>query len=295
MENQKPKEPLLAIMLSCVFLGLGHIYSGSKKIGLTIISIYVGLASLLSLLLFGWAIHPTAGLSFLSQFSGKEEVLLGVAETIVFIISLLIIIDAYRKAKKYNSGNNLERKISTGKRIALILGIIVTFCGLNLHTVLSFPVALSIRTYAFQAFKIPSRAMNPTLIEGDRLLVNKSVYKTKQPERGDIIVFIYPEDTSRDFIKRLIAKGGETVEIKDGDIYIDGNLITDSRIKDTYYYNRGDYGNGAVKVPEGNYFVLGDNSGSSADSRFWGFVPKENLIGKAYKIYFPFNRSGPIN
>ena len=290
MSEQKPKEPLLAVLLNCVFTGLGHIYAGSTKIGLSIIATLI----LLGALIFSWIIHPQTELLFLEKLSGNEESLLGVLELIALLIIMAILFDSYRRAKKYNSEKGLERKITTGKRITLIFGIIVTFCGLNLNTVLAFPIALSIRTYVVQAFKIPSGTMNPTLIKGDRLLVYKSAYSTNKPERGDIVVFIYPEDTSRDFIKRLIAKGGETVEIKDGDIYIDGHLITDSRIKNTYYYNRGEYGNGSVKVPEGNYFVLGDNSGSSMDSRFWGFVPAENLVGKAYKIYYPFNRSGPI-
>jgi len=100
-------------------------------------------------------------------------------------------------------------------------------------------------------------------------------------------------DPSRDFIKRLIGLGGETVEIKDGDIYVNGALVEDSRIKDVFYYNRGTYGKegNKIEVPEGHYFVLGDNSGSSSDGRFWGFVPEENVIGRAELIYWPFSRT----
>jgi signal peptidase I len=147
--------------------------------------------------------------------------------------------------------------------------------------------------------------MRPTLIEGDRLMVNKLRYGPKVPfikdkrlpglggpARGDVVVFIYPVDNSRDFIKRLIGLPGEFVEIKNGDIYINGDLLKDQRIKNIYYYNRGDYGktNVAITVPEGHYFVLGDNSGSSSDGRFWGFVPQENVIGRAELIYWPLNR-----
>ena len=170
--------------------------------------------------------------------------------------------------------------------------------------VIAFILAMFIRTFFIQAFKIPSGSMRMTLIEGDRLLVNKLRYGPKipftkkrlpglgEPQRGDVVVFIYPEDHKRDFIKRLIAKEGETVEIRYGDIYINDKMVTDPRIDNTYYYNRGAYGDTGkkVKVPEGFCFVLGDNSASSHDSRFWGFVPKEDIIGKAELIYWPLTR-----
>lgn len=168
----------------------------------------------------------------------------------------------------------------------------------------AFILALLIRTFSVQAFRIPSGSMRNTLIEGDRLLVNKLSYGAlvpftdyrlpgfSYPKRGDIVVFKYPEDPKRDFIKRLIAVGGETVEIKFGDIYINGRLVDDPVIKNIYYYNRGIYGDVKQKtvVPAGYYFVLGDNSGSSHDSRYWGFVPQDDIIGKAELIYWPINR-----
>ena len=86
--------------------------------------------------------------------------------------------------------------------------------------------------------------------------------------------------------------GGETVEIKDGDLYVDDKIIEDPKIKEVFYYNKGKYGeeDKAVKVPEGHVFVLGDNSGSSSDGRFWGFVPEVNVIGRAEFLYWPFKR-----
>ena len=165
-------------------------------------------------------------------------------------------------------------------------------------------LALFIRAFFFQAFRIPSGSMRMTLIEGDRLIVNKLRYGpiipfTKKripgyskPQRGDVVVFIYPEDRKRDFIKRLIALGGETVELKEGNIYINGKLIDDPQIKKVYYYNRGPFGKAKerVEVPPGYYYVLGDNSASSQDSRFWGFVPEEDVIGRAEFIYWPLHR-----
>lgn len=165
-------------------------------------------------------------------------------------------------------------------------------------------LAVFIRTFFIQAFKIPTGSMRMTLLEGDRILVNKLRYGAKvpftdlrlpgygQPKRGDVIVFIYPEDPKRDFIKRLIAVGGETVEIRNGNIYINGQEVADPPVKNIYYYNRGDYGkvNQKIKVPKSSYFVLGDNSGSSKDSRYWGFVPEKDLIGRAELIYWPLTR-----
>ena len=175
--------------------------------------------------------------------------------------------------------------------------------------VIALLLALFIREFFIQAFKIPSGSMIPTLLVGDRLMVNKLRYGPKirftdkrlpgfsQARRGDIIVFIFPEDPKRDFIKRLIAFGGETVEIKDGDIFVSDKLITDPVINKIYYYNRGDYGGEGqvIKVPEGHVYVLGDNSASSHDSRFWGFVPEANIIGRAEFIYWPVNRLRFIN
>lgn len=166
----------------------------------------------------------------------------------------------------------------------------------NLEVVVTAVIlALIIRTFVVQAFKIPTGSMRPTLIEGDRILVNKFIYRFKEPQRGDVAVFKYPEDTKKDFIKRLIAVGGETVQIKDGNIWIDSVLIEKpQKVRQIYYYNKPDTPYGSermkVKVPEKNFFVLGDNSASSRDSRYWGFVPRKYFIGKAFLIYWPLNR-----
>lgn len=182
-------------------------------------------------------------------------------------------------------------------------------------------LAAFIRTYFVQPFKIPSGSMRMTLVEGDRLFVNKLRYGPKllpefsairfrdqlhvplswatarlpgfsKPKRGDIVVFVFPEDRKRDFIKRLIAFGGETVEIKDGKIIVDGKVVDETPIRNIYYYNRGDNGEVGkkIRVPDHHYFVLGDNSMSSHDSRFWGFVPEDYVIGRADFIFWPLSR-----
>lgn len=154
-------------------------------------------------------------------------------------------------------------------------------------------LALLIRTFVVQAFKIPTGSMRPTLLEGDRLLVNKFIYRFKEPQRGDIIVFRFPHDRKKDFIKRLIANEGEVVEIKKGDVYINGKRVEKPFIiRSITYYNKEPYGgiNKKTRVPGESYYVLGDNSGSSRDSRYWGFVPRKNIIGKAFFVYWPLTR-----
>lgn len=158
-----------------------------------------------------------------------------------------------------------------------------------------------IRPFVIQAFKIPTGSMRPTLLEGDLILVSKFIYGAKvpftkmrlpgfrSPARGDVIVFIYPEDKKKDFIKRLVGLPNETVEIKSGTIYINDKPLLDPAFNKRYYYNRGDFmiEGRKITVPEDSYFVLGDNSGSSKDSRYWGFVPKDNVLGIAVAIYWP--------
>lgn len=171
--------------------------------------------------------------------------------------------------------------------------------------IIALALALVIRTFVIQAFKIPSGSMIPTFNVGDRIFVSKFIYgaripftdialpAVRQPKRGDIIVFVSPEDHKKDFVKRLAALGGETVEIKNGRVYIDGRALGEPlSIRSGYYYNAGDYGaeSQEIKVPKDSYYVLGDNSASSRDSRFWGFVPKKNLLGKAVCIYWPLHR-----
>lgn len=149
-------------------------------------------------------------------------------------------------------------------------------------------LAVLIRMFLFQPFIIPSESMYPTLQIGDRIMVNKLSYHIGDPDRGDVIVFKYPQDPSRDFVKRLIAKGGETVEIRDSKLYINGQLTPEEYLPPDLDF--GDYG--PEVVPPGTYFMLGDNRNSSDDSRSWGMLPEENIIGKAVIIYWPPDRIG---
>ncbi len=157
--------------------------------------------------------------------------------------------------------------------------------------VIAFVLAMFIRTFFVQAFKIPSSSMYPTLQVGDRLMANKLVYKFRKPKRGEIIIFKYPLDMHKDFVKRLIAVPGDEVKIKEGEIFIDGKVVKNPLIDDRYYYDAGLYGSEfPAKIPPDSYYVLGDNSINSKDSRYWGFVPGKNLVGKPLFIYWPLRR-----
>jgi len=168
-------------------------------------------------------------------------------------------------------------------------------------------IALFIRTFVVQAFKIPSSSMEPTLQVGDHLLVNKFIYgikfpligtkyfQFKKPQRGDIIVFVYPKDRSKDFIKRVIGTEGERVQIVHNKIYINNQLIEDpwgrydERAPSTKYLQPMEISR-PVTVPVNSVFVLGDNRDNSQDSRFWGFVDVNEVKGKALIIYFSWDR-----
>lgn len=213
--------------------------------------------------------------------------------------------------------------------------------------------ALLLRTFVVQAFRIPTGSMKDTLLVGDFLLVNKFVYgvrtpdgipftdvrlpffrlpAVKEPKPGEIVVFKYPLDPKLDYIKRCLAVGGQTLEVRDGFAYVDGQpegkieLIEKDHVDKTeemsvlssgppsfnYYkittsrgqvyiirhitrdedHSRNDYG--PVKVPPGHFFMMGDNRDNSADSRSWGFLPRENVVGEAMVIYWSWDSSRPL-
>ena len=163
-------------------------------------------------------------------------------------------------------------------------------------------LALFIRTFVVQAFKIPSGSMIPTLQIGDHILVNKFAYGLeipflriplfdgKDPGRGDIVVFKYPEDPQKDFIKRVVAVGGDVVEIRDKKVYVNGALLPDEHVihTDTRMLPVRDSMD-PVHVPPDKLFVLGDNRDNSHDSRFWKFVDARAVRGKAFIIYWSWN------
>ena len=173
--------------------------------------------------------------------------------------------------------------------------------------IIAILIAFFIRTFIVQAFKIPSGSMKPTLLIGDHILVNKFIYGVKipfirknlisisEPKRGDVIVFIYPEDRSKDFIKRVIGVGGDTIEIRNKKIFLNGlpfqdthGVYVDDFIIPGTIQPRDNFG--PMTVPKGDVFTMGDNRDQSYDSRFWGVVDLKDVLGKAFIMYWSWNR-----
>jgi signal peptidase I len=157
-------------------------------------------------------------------------------------------------------------------------------------------LALLIRFFIAEPRYIPSESMFPTLTEGDRLVVEKVSYRFKEPHQGDIVVFNPPPqlqmlgyNPDQAFIKRIIAREGETVEVRDGIVYLNNQPVIEKYIFETPYYNLS-----PTKVPPGYLFVMGDNRNNSNDSHIWGFLPENNIIGRAVFRFWPFNRIGNI-
>ena len=173
--------------------------------------------------------------------------------------------------------------------------------------IIAILIAFFIRTFVVQAFKIPSGSMKPTLLIGDHLLVNKFIYGVKipfirktlisisEPKRGDVVVFIYPEDRSKDFIKRVIGVGGDTIEIRNKKIFLNGlpyndahGVYVDDFIIPGSIQPRDNFG--PFTVPKGALFTMGDNRDQSYDSRFWGVVDVKDVLGKAMILYWSWNK-----
>lgn len=172
-------------------------------------------------------------------------------------------------------------------------------------------LALFIRTFVVQAFKIPSGSMLPTLLIGDHLLVNKFIYGIRvpftgkllipidKPERGDVVVFRFPKDRSVDYIKRVVGTPGDTVEVREKKVYINGEPIDDphAHISTPSVLNasaspRDNFG--PVLVPDDRIFVMGDNRDNSYDSRFWGFVDQQDILGMAFILYWSWDIEKPL-
>jgi len=172
--------------------------------------------------------------------------------------------------------------------------------------VIAAALAIFLRTFFFQIYKIPTTSMVPVLVPGDKIFVSKLTYGPKipftplripgfrKPKRFDIVVFVPPivSERNKAYIKRLIGLPGDKVELRDGNIHINGEMVVNPKIARNYYYNQGKYGirGKEIIVPEGKYFFLGDNSISSKDGREWGFADAKDIIGKAVLTWWPPKR-----
>jgi len=258
----KARHAWLAGLLN-LWSGLGYLYSGQPRRA-------VGALLVLCLIL------PTLLLLFPVQFPLVLLLVIGL------LVWLWTILDAVRWANRASSGYQLQVYNHWG--VYLLWALLVVVSG-------DF-VREYIRTYHVQAFKIPSGAMLPTLQIGDRLLVDKSAYKTHEPRRGDLIVFQYPRDPSKNFIMRVGGVAGDTIEIRHKVVYRNGSKVDEPQVTFAYGGQEipGPRDNlGPLTIPEHKLFVLGDNRDQSHDSRFWGVVDCGKVLGKAKVIYWSWD------
>lgn len=159
----------------------------------------------------------------------------------------------------------------------------------------AFALAMIIRTFIVQAFWIPSGSMIPTLEVGDRVLVAKFWNWFFEPSRGTIYVFRYPEDRDRDFVKRVIAVPGDSVDIREGTVYVNGAPVDEPYVRNRDRYTLRPsrlFPETPFTVPKDSYFTMGDNRPNSQDGRFWGFVPASDIHGPVFFRYWPLSRIG---
>ncbi len=251
------KKPWLAVFLSYIFPGMGQFYNNQLLKGFAFIICVI----------FLLIVHPF----FYPLFF------------LLIPLYLFAIKDAFESAEKRNGSN--QKLFEQGSRYIRTLIVFI----LLFEFIPFFDIA---KAHFIQAYKFPSGSMTPTLLIGDHILVDKTTRNSIK--RGDLIIFKYPEDPERDFIKRVIALGGDTIEAKDKKVFINGKAIeetyimhTDSLTRPGGIEPRDNFG--PFVIPENNFFVMGDNRDQSYDSRYWGYVPKEYIKGKAFKIYWSWD------
>lgn len=193
---------------------------------------------------------------------------------VIVAIYYLVVTNLLKKPKPGEMSADKKKRDLIGSIIVLLLPIIIVFL---------------LGIFPYKVFWVPSSSMEPTFNIGDRFLVNSVSYSLRDPKRGEIVVFKMTEKPERLNTKRIIGLPGERLELKEGMVY-----VNEKKIDEPYSLNK-DYSDfGPVKVPTDGYFVLGDNRPASADSRYWGFIPKSNLIGPAVIRIYPFDKLGPI-
>ena len=264
MEHLKKRRAMVALLLSVVSPGLGKIYNGQLKKG-----IFYLVGFLLAFIIFSF---------LLFKFYGTIFYLI-----IMFGFFIFILIDALLGAIKLKA---IALKSYNKWYIYLMIFLL---SGVIIRPFLTW----TIRNNVVRAYKIPSSGMEPSLLVGDYLVADMTIYKGEKPKRGDIIVFEFPKDPSKEFIKRVIGQEGEKVEIVDNKLYIDDKLVDAPW---GHYSQKSSWTPdlmerfGPVVVPKDSLFVLGDNWDNSQDSRFWGFLNIKKVKGKVLYLYWAKNK-----
>ena len=280
----KAKEPLLGVLLTLIFRGLGHLYAKRIKRAIFII---IGLNLVLGPLDLYLLLEPTIRFNILS-FVLFCAVNAGV--------TLWTIIDSYLCVKQFNRKYNLSLQPKKPKRVLLILLIAGIVLTPNMKVNPYYWLQSLVKNNFFEAFSVPDGPMEPTIRAGDLVLVSKLAYRKSDPQRGDVVVFRSPPDLDVFWIKRVKGIPGDSFEIRDYKFFVNEKMVGEYPsvyvIKNLNSKFQAEFS--PSEIPPDKYFVLGDNSEKSYDSRHWGFLARENIIGKAFKIYWPIRRSGPI-
>ena len=263
----EPRKWWVAVILSLVQPGLGQIYNGQIQKAIIIYA--------LSLLLIPVMI--------ICVKAGFIRTLLVALVLLTSIYYIWVAVDAGRTSLK-NSKEYFLKKCN--KVVIYICIIIAAYAATNMISVL-------VKNNFIQTFKFRSGSMEPTLLVGDWIFVDRS-QQARNPQRGDLIVFAFPEDESKDFIKRVVAIGGDTVEIRDKQLILNGKIVKEEYIKHggehilpSSISGRDNFG--PITVPANSFFVLGDNRDNSFDSRFFGFVDRSKIKGKVKSIYLSWD------
>jgi signal peptidase I len=262
--NSKPRRPWLAAVFTILEIGLGHIYCGNPKKGLVLfcIDLCLFLLTVVSMLLIA-----------------RNALHMIIAAGVVLAFWFYCVVDAALIARRKKENYQLAKY----NRWYVYLGFILA-AWLVGNALSSFVVT----PYLVQPYMLPTGAMEPTLLVGDHILVDKHIYGGHKPKRGDVVIFEYSPEPEVDYVKRLIGEPGDTVEMIGRTVFVNGKPLKENyaqyldpkSIRDHY---------GPFSVPPDQYFVLGDNRDNSQDSRFWGFIPGENMLGKAMIIYWSFD------
>jgi signal peptidase I len=259
--EMRKRNPFIAGLLSLLAPGLGQIYNGKGALGLVFFIIYIALP-------FFWAVT-----GWPRHFIGL--VALAIA-TIAFC--LFTIVHAFIQARGIKE---------TGLRKYQTIPVYAFIIILSLGLAILVPARIWMSPLGLSPYRIVTATMMPALHQGDLLMADLKAYRAQAPKRGDLVVFEYPRDLTKRFIMRVIALEGDSVEIKNKQVFIDGEPLEESyRIHEDSAVDESRDSFGPLKIPASHCFVLGDNRDNSNDSRFWGALPLANVKGQALYIYW---------
>jgi signal peptidase I len=258
---KKTRNPFIAALLSFFASGLGQIYNGTGALGLAFLLISIALPFLWALL--GWPRH----------FIGLAA--LGIVTTVFWLV---VIVHAFFQARRIR-----EAELKKYQKLSVYALFVILSIGLTIFV----PIKTWISFLGIAPFKFVTTSMMPTVHQGDFIMIGPKAYDNKAPQRGDLIVFVYPRDPSKRFLMRVVAVEGDTVEIKKKQVLIDGQSLQESyKIHEDSAVDNSRDNFGPLRIPAGHCFVLGDNRDNSNDSRFWGALPLVNVKGRALYIYW---------